>query len=86
MPPSAINGTPLPLSASATSEMAVICGTPTPETIRVVQILPGPMPTFTQSAPALTRSNAAAPVAILPAIMSKFGCLIFVFLTRSKTP
>ena len=32
--------------------MAVICGTPTPATTRVVQIEPGPMPTLTASAPA----------------------------------
>ena len=31
---------------------AVICGTPTPATTRVVQMEPGPMPTLTQSAPA----------------------------------
>ena len=31
--------------------MAVICGTPAPATTRVVQIEPGPMPTFTASAP-----------------------------------
>ena len=30
---------------------AVICGTPTPATMRVVQIEPGPMPTLTPSAP-----------------------------------
>ncbi len=69
MPPSAIRGTPLPFSAEATSEIAVICGTPTPAIILVVQILPGPIPTFTQSAPAFTRSRAASAVAILPAIM-----------------
>jgi len=32
--------------------MAVSCGTPTPATTRVVQIDPGPIPTFTQSTPA----------------------------------
>jgi hypothetical protein len=32
--------------------MAVSCGTPTPATIRVVQIEPGPIPTLTASAPA----------------------------------
>ena len=30
---------------------AVSCGTPTPATMRVVQIEPGPIPTFTASAP-----------------------------------
>ena len=32
----------------AQSLTAVICGTPTPATTRVVQMLPGPMPTFTR--------------------------------------
>ena len=54
-PPSAISGTPLPASALATSSIAMICGTPTPVTMRVVQIEPGPMPTLTASAPASTR-------------------------------
>ena len=39
--------------------MAVICGTPTPETTRVVQIEPGPIPTFTASAPASIRARGA---------------------------
>jgi len=30
----------------AHSKMAVICGTPAPETTRVVQMEPGPMPTL----------------------------------------
>jgi hypothetical protein len=41
--------------------MAVICGTPTPATMRVVQIDPGPIPTFTPSAPASTSAFAASP-------------------------
>ena len=36
-----------------------ICGTPTPVTTRVVQIEPGPIPTFIASAPASIRSLAA---------------------------
>ena len=32
--------------------IAVSCGTPTPATMRVVQIEPGPMPTLIASAPA----------------------------------
>ena len=51
MPPSAISGTPLLVVARATSAIAVICGTPAPDTTRVVQIDPGPMPTFTPSTP-----------------------------------
>ena len=39
-------------AATAQSWIAVICGTPTPATTRVVQIEPGPMPTLTPSAPA----------------------------------
>jgi hypothetical protein len=38
--------------------------------IRVVQIEPGPIPTFTPSAPFSTRNNAASGVAILPTITS----------------
>ena len=49
--------------------IAVICGTPIPATTRVVQIEPGPIPTFTASAPASIRALAAAPVAIFPAII-----------------
>src|SRR3954447_22508577 len=46
--------------------MAVICGAPTPATTRVVQIDPGPTPTFTASAPASTSAAAPARVATLP--------------------
>ena len=48
MPPSAITGMPCLAATSAQSRMAEICGTPTPETMRVVQIEPGPMPTLTR--------------------------------------
>jgi hypothetical protein len=41
--------------------MAVSCGTPTPVTTRVVQMLPGPIPTLTASAP--RSSSARAPPA-----------------------
>ena len=47
--------------------MAVSCGTPTPATIRVVQIEPGPMPTLMASAPASMSALAPSPVAMLPA-------------------
>jgi hypothetical protein len=53
--------------------MAMICGTPTPATIRVVQMEPGPMPTLTASAPASTSASAAAPVAMLPPMTSMSG-------------
>ena len=46
---------------------AEIWGTPTPATIRVVQIEPGPMPTLTASAPASMSARAASTVTTLPA-------------------
>ena len=68
MPPSEMTGTSASRTASATLATAEICGTPTPATTRVVQIEPGPMPTFTASAPAATKARAASGVAILPAM------------------
>ena len=59
MPPSAMTGTPSRRAASAQSMIAVSCGTPTPATIRVVQIEPGPMPTFTASAPGRDQRRAS---------------------------
>ena len=67
MPPSAITGTPASRAASTASMIAVSCGTPTPATMRVVQIEPGPMPTFTASAPASISALAPSAVATLPA-------------------
>src|SRR6202030_1970621 len=52
MPPSAITGVLLFFATSTESMIAVSCGTPTPATMRVVQIEPGPMPTLMASAPA----------------------------------
>ena len=43
------------------------CGTPTPATMRVVQIEPGPMPTLMASAPASISALAPSAVATLPA-------------------
>src|ERR1700684_706104 len=57
MPPSAITGTPAGPAARAASYTAVICGTPTPATTLVVQIVPGPTPTLTASAPASIRAG-----------------------------
>ena len=45
-------------AARAASAIAVICGMPAPETTRVVQIEPGPMPTLTALTPAAIRSAA----------------------------
>ena len=63
--------------------MAEICGTPIPATTLVVQIEPGPIPTFTASAPASIRAFAASAVAILPAITCSSGYALLTFLTAS---
>ena len=72
-PPSAMIGTPWRSPTRAQSLMAVICGTPMPATTRVVQMLPGPMPTFTASAPASMSASVASAVATLPATTGTFG-------------
>src|SRR5512133_2053513 len=69
-PPSEMTGTPYFSAARAQSSTAVICGTPTPETTRVVQIEPGPTPTFTPSTPARQSASTASPVATFPATTS----------------
>ena len=46
------------------------CGTPTPATMRVVQIEPGPMPTLIASAPASISACAPSRVATLPAMIA----------------
>ena len=63
-----MTGTLAFLAASTASMIAVSCGTPTPATIRVVQIEPGPMPTLMASAPASISACAPSCVAMLPAI------------------
>ena len=84
MPPSAMTGTS---SAPRTaSMMAVIWGTPTPVTTRVVQMLPGPMPTFTASTPRRTISRAPASVATLPATSCTSGKASRSWLTVRSTP
>ncbi len=60
-------GVPLFAASAAESMTAVSCGTPTPAITRVVQIEPGPIPTFTASAPAEMSARVASAVATLPA-------------------
>ena len=86
MPPSEMTGTSVSRSASATLATAEICGTPTPATMRVVQIEPGPMPTLTASAPASTSARAASTVAILPAMTWQSSQLALMRSTVSITP
>ena len=57
--------------------MADICGTPIPATILVVQIEPGPIPTFIISAPELYNSLAASPVAMFPTQIVIFLSIFF---------
>ena len=85
MPPSAISGM-RSCRASATRSIAVTCGTPTPATTRVVQIEPGPIPTFTASAPLSSSASAASPVQMLPPMTCTFGKFFLTQLTRSSTP
>ena len=87
-------------AAFAHSIIAVICGTPTPATIRVVQIEPGPIPTFTALTPALMRSFVPSAVPTLPAInsisnfartrftisMTPWECPCAVSMTTTSTP
>ena len=44
-----------------------------PATILVVQMEPGPIPTLTQSAPALIKASVPSAVATLPAITCRSG-------------
>ena len=68
MPPSAISGILNFLEIFAHSYIADNCGTPTPATILVVQMDPGPIPTLIASAPFFIRDSAASAVAMFPAI------------------
>ncbi len=86
MPPSAMSGTPAAWVTLATSIMAVSWGIPTPVTTRVVQMLPGPIPTFTASAPQSIRSLAASAVAMLPATTSTSGKLFLSQVSASIIP
>ena len=72
-PPSAMMGTPYSAATQAASYTAVIWGTPMPATTRVVQMEPGPIPTFTQSAPASMRARVPSAVATLPAMSCTSG-------------
>ena len=85
IPPSAIIPISLPFKASLILKIAVICGIPIPAIIRVVQIDPGPIPTFTPSTPALASSVAASAVAIFPPMISISGNSFLIILIVSIT-
>ena len=84
IPPSAITGI-LFFTALQTSIIADNCGTPTPATILVVQIEPGPIPTFIPSAPFFNKKLAAAAVATFPTTISVSECIFFSSFNRSTT-
>ena len=86
MPPSAMTCLPTSRATAAHSPIAVSCGTPVPATIRVVQIDPGPTPTFTTSAPASKHARAASGVAMLPATTVSSGYAAFTAVQASSTP
>ena len=69
MPPSPTIGIPVPLKPLEAFMIAVSWGTPTPATILVVQILPGPTPTFTPFTPASAKALAPSAVATFPPII-----------------
>ncbi len=73
IPPSEITGILALPATETTSRTAVIWGTPTPAITRVVQMEPGPMPTFRAEAPASISSRAPSAVTMLPTMMLSFG-------------
>ena len=64
----------------------MICGTPTPATTRVVQIEPGPIPTFTTSTPTSNKARVPSPVATFPAINVASGNVSRISLILRITP
>ena len=86
MPPSAMIGTSCACAARAQSVIAVIIGTPMPATMRVVQIEPAPMPTFTASTPWSISAFVPSAVATLPATSSTSANRWRTRRTTSSTP
>ena len=82
IPPSEITGTSYSLDIFTLSRIAVNCGTPDPVITLVIQIDSDPTPTLTASTPALIKSSAPFPVAMLPAINSQSLNAFFIKLTQ----
>ncbi len=80
----------MPFAALAASMMAVSCGTPAPVTTRVVQMEPGPIPTFSPSMPSEISSFAPSYVATFPATSCISGkrrrIALIASITRSEWP
>ena len=87
IPPSAITGTPLFEQASTALITAVNWGTPTPVTILVVHIEPGPIPTLIAFAPLSISASAASGVPTFPAMICASGpAWSLMARTVSRTP
>ena len=86
IPPSEIIETFLFFVPFFTSKIALNCGTPIPATSLVVQIEPGPIPTFIISTPSFIKNLAASAVAIFPAqsvVCFDFFFLIFLIISAT---
>src|ERR1019366_4516821 len=86
MPPSARRRTPRLLAAVDATKRAVSWGMPTPATMRVVQMDPGPWPILTASAPQSARNSTPAALVTLPAMSVIDGKAPRTSLTTSPTP
>ena len=85
IPPSAMIGTSRFRATEAASITAVSCGTPTPATMRVVQIEPGPIPILTASAPASIKALVPSAVATFPATTCTLFDSFLIRVTDSST-
>src|ERR1035438_538965 len=86
MPPSARRRTPRLLAAVDATKRAVSWGMPTPATMRVVQMDPGPWPILTAPAPQSARNSTPAALVTLPAMSVIDGKAPRTSLTTSPTP
>ena len=86
MPPSARIATRFCRAARDARYSAVICGMPTPATMRVVQIEPGPCPTLIAFAPQSARNSTPAALVTLPAMIGSLGKASRSIRTASPTP
>ena len=86
MPPSEMTGTSRHRRRGRSRRPPSAAGTPTPATTRVVQMLPGPIPTLTASTPASMSARVPSAVATLPAMSSKPVAALRVSRTASSTP
>ena len=77
---------PLDRAPLLAAQSAVSCGMPTPATIRVVQIEPGPWPILMALAPQSARYSAPSALVTLPAMIVRVGKALRSSFTMSPTP